>query len=138
MDFDRPKMISADQIASRRPSLNMLLAAAVFALLTLPAAAQQQGPIGPPQASGGSSGTTNSAGPLPVERSASHGDSAITNEPPSLPVDQIIQRFSQHESEFRKERENYTYTQTFVMQTIDFNGMPDGEYRLTTDIGFTA
>jgi len=24
------------------------------------------------------------------------------------------------------------------MQTIDFNGMPDGEYRLTTDIGFTS
>jgi hypothetical protein len=52
-------------------------------------------------------------------------------------VDQIIQKFGQRESEFRKERDNYTYTQTFVIQTIDEDGRPDGEHRLTSDILFT-
>jgi hypothetical protein len=63
--------------------------------------------------------------------------SHITNDPPALPVEQIIQKFTQHEDEFRKERDNYTYTQIFVFQEIDENGQPDGEYRLTSDILFT-
>jgi hypothetical protein len=63
--------------------------------------------------------------------------SHITNEPPALPVEQIVQKFTQHEEEFRKERENYTYTQIFLFQTIDENGQPDGEYRMTSDILFT-
>jgi hypothetical protein len=105
--------------------------------LALPACAQQQGPIQPPPSSGSSSGMGNSASAPPVERGIAHSESAITAEPPSIPVEQIIQKFSQHESEFRKERENYTYTQTFVLQTVDLDGSPDGEYRLTTDISFT-
>lgn len=72
-----------------------------------------------------------------MEKTSAHTESAITNEPPSIPTEQIIEKFSQHESEFRKERENYTYTQTFVMQTVDLDGYPDGEYRLTSDILFT-
>jgi len=44
--------------------------------------------------------------------------SHITNEPPALPVEQIIQKFTEHEEEFRKERDNYTYTQIFVFQTM--------------------
>ncbi|OLB34636.1 MAG: hypothetical protein AUH11_17650 [Acidobacteria bacterium 13_2_20CM_57_17] len=63
--------------------------------------------------------------------------SHITNEPPAIPVEQIIQKFTQHEEEFRKERDNFTYTQIFVFQEIDENGRPDGEYRLTSDILFT-
>ena len=54
-----------------------------------------------------------------------------------MPVEQIIQKFTQHEEEFRKERENFTYTQLFVFQEIDEDGRPDGEYRLTSDILFT-
>ena len=37
----------------------------------------------------------------------------------------------------RKERDNYTYTQTFVIQTIDPDGMADGEYQMRSDILFT-
>lgn len=66
-----------------------------------------------------------------------HAESEISNTPPSIPVDQIIQKFSQHESEFKKERDNYTYTQNFVFQTLDIDGVPDGEYRLTTEVSFT-
>ena len=37
-----------------------------------------------------------------------------------------------------KKSDNYTYTQTFVIQTIDeYSGQPDGEYRMTSDILFT-
>src|SRR5229473_711409 len=63
--------------------------------------------------------------------------STITHEPPALPIEQIIQKFGERELEFRKERDNYTYTQTFVVQTIDMDGRPDGEYRMTSDILFT-
>ena len=41
------------------------------------------------------------------------------------------------ESGFVKARDNYTFRQSVVMQTInDDNGKPDGEYRQVTDIGF--
>ena len=59
------------------------------------------------------------------------------NEPPKQPVDQIIKRFSERESEFKLERSNYTYTQTFSIQTIDDDDRPDGEYRMTSEIVFT-
>jgi hypothetical protein len=61
----------------------------------------------------------------------------VSNKPPDIPVDQVIKKFGDRELEFKKERDNYTYTQTFVVQTIDFNGRPDGEYRMTSDILFT-
>lgn len=52
-------------------------------------------------------------------------------------MDQIIQRFAAREVEFKAERENFTYIQTFVVQTIDSDDRPDGEYRMTSDITFT-
>ncbi len=61
----------------------------------------------------------------------------ISTKPPDIPVDQVIKRFGDRELEFKKERDNYTYTQTFVVQTIDFDGRADGEYRMTSDILFT-
>ena len=54
-----------------------------------------------------------------------------------MPVDDIIKRFSERESEFKRERDNYTYTQAFSIQTIDEDNRPDGEYRMTSDIVFT-
>jgi hypothetical protein len=120
-----------------------LLRTTLFAAALLTSAtslrAQQQGPIAPPPSSGaaGSPGMVNSGTPPAAEKTAPHSESAITSEPPAIPTDQIIQKVSQHESEFRKERDNYTYTQTFVMQTVDFDGYPDGEYRMTSDILFT-
>lgn len=64
--------------------------------------------------------------------------SAISTEPPSVPVEQIVQHFAEREAEFKRERDNYTYTQTFVIQTIDASGQPDGEYRMTSDIVFST
>jgi hypothetical protein len=119
------------------------LAAFLIAATLLPAAirAQQQGPL-PPPASGGASGSpgmtsSSTSAPIPAAGSEAHDESEITKTPPAIPVEQIIARFSQHESEFRKERDNYTYSQSFAIQTIDFDGNPDGEYRMNSDIIFT-
>jgi len=62
---------------------------------------------------------------------------AASTEPPPIPVEQIIEKFAAHESEFRRERENYTYEQTVVVQTVENDGVVDGEYRMTEDITFT-
>ncbi len=69
--------------------------------------------------------------------SSSDSGSKISTKPPDIPVDQVIKKFGERELEFKKERDNYTYTQTFVVQTIDYDGRPDGEYRMTSDILFT-
>jgi hypothetical protein len=61
----------------------------------------------------------------------------ISKDAPDIPVEQVIQKFGARELEFKKERDNYTYTQTFVIQTIDYDNRPDGEYRMTSDILFT-
>jgi hypothetical protein len=68
---------------------------------------------------------------------AKNTSSDISTKPPDVPVPEIIKKFGDRELEFKKERDNYTYTQTFVVQTIDFDGRPDGEYRMTSDILFT-
>ena len=73
----------------------------------------------------------------PPQAIHSPGDSPILNTPPSMPVDEIIKHFSERESEFKLERGNYTYTQSFSIQTIDDDNRPDGEYRMTSDIVFT-
>ncbi len=109
------------------------LFAAGFLFLALPLAAQQRGPLPPPPP-----GTVIPSAPShksnagPQER-VSH----ITSEPPSMPIDEIIQKFTQREEEFRKERDHFTYTQDVVFQTIDEDGQVDGEFREVRDILFT-
>jgi len=98
--------------------LHGVLLPAALCVLAVSAAAQQ---VGPSKSS-----------------SSNQSSSAISTEAPSLPVDQIIQRFAESEAEFKRERDNYTYTQTFVVQTIDDGGQPDGEYRMTSDVIFTS
>ena len=116
-----------------------LLSLPIF-LVTLPAAAQTQGPLPPPPPTGEAGAPapaiTNTAG-RPATSPEGHSESEISSQPPALPVEEIIGKFSQHESEFRKERDNYTYSQTFVIQTVDYDGNPDGEYRMNSDILFT-
>jgi hypothetical protein len=94
-----------------------LLILSAFLFLSAPLAAQQTPPKAPP---------------------SDQSSSAISTEPPAVPVDQIIRRFAEREAEFKRERDNYTYTQTFVVQTIDAGGQPDGEYRMTSDIVFST
>jgi hypothetical protein len=108
-----------------------LLAAAA----SLPARAQEQGPM------------TLPAPPAPLPTAQRQGDSTpfsvapkppsvITNEPPAIPVEQVIQKFGERELEFKHEREKFTYDQTFVIQTIDADGEVDGEYRLSSAFVF--
>jgi hypothetical protein len=91
--------------------------------LFLPLAAQE---TGPPEVT-----------PPPKARTSNQTASGISIEPSPVPVDQVIQRFAEREAEFKTERDNFTYVQTFVVQTIDDDGRPDGEYRMTSDIIYT-
>lgn len=107
-----------------------------WSALALPLAAQRQGPLPPPPP--GTVAPVNApADPAKTNAAPQELSSHITNEAPAVPVEQIIQKFTQHEDEFRKERENYTYTQFIMFQTIDSDGQVDGEYRMTSDILFT-
>jgi hypothetical protein len=119
----------------KKVAVSALLMLACVAL-ALPAAAQRQGPL-PPPAPGTAAPSSVSVDPAKTNAARQETSSHITNEPPALPVEQIIQKFTQHEEEFRKERENYTYTQIFLFQTINEDGQADGEYRMTSDILFT-
>jgi len=100
-----------------------------------PPSPRTQAPPPPPPPPPATNQTYHSA--PPPQSIHSPGDSPILNEPPKQPVDQIIKRFSERESEFKLERSNYTYTQTFSIQTIDDDDRPDGEYRMTSEIVFT-
>ena len=112
----------------------LLVGGMVFAL---PLAAQHQGPFPPPPQRADAPASAPAAVPAMTSATRREASSRITNEPPAMPVEQIIQKFAQREEEFRKERDNFTYTQMFVIQTIDMDGQPDGEHRMTSDILFT-
>jgi hypothetical protein len=101
--------------------------------------AQQQGPLPVPPSSGPAKNAPAATPPASAAApdAAKKSDSPISTQPPALPVEQIIQKFAAHEAEFKKERDNYTYTQTFVIQTIDSDGIADGEYQMRSDILFT-
>jgi hypothetical protein len=131
--------IQSERILKRVVEMAKLATIAFAAgMLALPLTAQQQGPLTPPPA-----GTVAPPAATPrrdiappvAQRDSS--TSEISTAPPPVPVEKIIQQFAAHEEEFRKERDNYTYTQTFVIQTIDSDGMPDGEHRMTSEILFT-
>jgi hypothetical protein len=122
-----------------RTAVSVFLAGVFLAL----AAAQDPGPLPTSPAS-----RTQAPPPPPPKDQTYHtapppvgirspGDNPITNEPPSIPPEQIIKRFAEREAEFKLERDNYTYTQAFSIQTIDDENRPDGEYRMTSDIVFT-
>ena len=113
-----------------------LLAAA---FLASPLAAQErQGPITPPVPTAAPrTETPDASAPAARAGAGKHSSSEISSEAPALPVEQIIERFAAREAEFKRERDNYTYTQTFVIETIDYDGRPDGEYRMTSDVVFT-
>jgi len=122
----------------RRVGAILILAAAA---LVSSLSAQQQGPLPAPPASP----TAQSAPPPQPAAPASPAPAAkpqsesgtISHEPPALPVEQIIQKFGEREMEFKKERDNYTYNQSFVVQVIDSDGQVAGEHRMTSDILFT-
>ncbi|HTZ72403.1 MAG TPA: hypothetical protein VMB47_00650 [Candidatus Aquilonibacter sp.] len=130
--------------AHRAAKTFFVLAAFLFAL---PVLAQDVGPIqgGAPKDDNPWSvpqSPPNQPAPQPVHRAGAapereHYESAITRDPPAQPVEQIIQKFAASEDEFREERDNFTYTQDFVVETIDDNDQPDGEYHVRSDVTFT-
>ena len=102
-------------------------------VLALPLAAQQRGPMLAPPV-----GAITASAPTPQSSSGPREPTShIINEPPAMPVEEIIQKFAQREEDFRKERDNFTYTQDVLFQTIDENGQVDGEFREVRDILFT-
>jgi hypothetical protein len=112
-------------------SLMALLAAAVLVCVPL-GFAQERGPLKLP-----TSPAAAPTEPSPPSAGAKPPAASISTQPPALPVEQIIKEFAQRESEFKKERDNYTYTQTFTIQTIDSDGNPDGEYQMKSEVLFT-
>jgi len=75
--------------------------------------------------------------PRPFSTGSQGETQGISAEPPPIPAEEIIAKFAARELEFKRERENYTYEQTFVIQTVENDGGVDGEYRMTSDIVFT-
>jgi hypothetical protein len=64
---------------------------------------------------------------------------ADTNaEAPKIPVDQIIKKFVDKETEFSRARENYTYRQSVKLTEYDEAGNPRGKWELVQDVIFSA
>jgi hypothetical protein len=126
---------------TKSPRRAMITALTALTVLWAIAAlsAQQQGPMKPPAGMPAppAEPQPKSTPPAPQAATPKTAPSAASSEPPSIPTDQIIQRFAAREAEFKTERDNYTYTQTFIMQTLDDSDRVDGEYRLTSEIVFT-
>ena len=59
-------------------------------------------------------------------------------DPTEAELQQIIEKFSQKESEFLLARERYTYRQTVRVEDFDGGGSPGGRYDLVSDIVFTG
>ncbi len=118
----------------------VFLPALLALLLALPGAAQQTGPLTPPPPS--QSGPTPSAPPVRAPENAPgmvapQTGAHLDTTPPPIPVADLIQKFAAREAEFKTERDNFTYTQTFIMDTLDLDGQIDGEYRMTSVILFS-
>lgn len=79
------------------------------------------------------------AGPILLALAASTPGvgAPATNDPP-IPVNEIITKFVDKETEFAKARENYTYRQTVKIYEYDDAGGVRGKYELIQDIIFTA
>jgi hypothetical protein len=67
---------------------------------------------------------------------ADAGFGPLDKSAPSTPPDQIVQKFAAKESQYRRALDNYTYTRSVKIQTIDDDGKVDGEYQQVTDISY--
>lgn len=76
---------------------------------------------------------TVSYSPMPLDS----GYGPMDVNPPSIPAEEIIKKFTAKESEFREALNHYTYRRTVKVQTIDDDGKVDGEYYEVDDITFT-
>jgi len=98
-------------------------------LLAVPAAAQ--GPITPR--------TRADSSQRPDARPA-RGESAtgeLNKTPPRIPVEEVISKFAAKEAEFREARNNYTYSQSILVQDFDPSGAAGGRYERRSDVIFS-
>src|SRR5882762_4798108 len=131
------RIVAMSTVAASIIACSLAVAASIIACSL---AAQQEGPLPNPPASGAGqpAPSTQSASPSPAPAGKQQSGSAgISHDAPAIPVEQIIQKFGDRELEFKKERDNYTYNQSFVVQVIDSDNQVAGEYRMTSDILFT-
>jgi len=103
----------------------------------LPGGPPPSRPKAPPRTQQDAPATETYHSPTAPQKLHSPGDNPIVDEPPSIPVEDVIKKFVEREAEFKKERDNYTYTQSVAVQTLDEDNRPDGEYRMVSDIIFT-
>ncbi len=67
---------------------------------------------------------------------AQEGEGPLKDIPPTgTTVDEVIHRFATKEKEFKVARENYTWTQSVKVQTVEGNSV-DGEYQQVFDVVF--
>ena len=67
---------------------------------------------------------------------AQEGEGALNNIPPKgITAEELIQRFAAKEKEFKLAREQYTWTQSVKVQTLEGNTV-DGEYMQVFDVVF--
>jgi hypothetical protein len=100
-------------------------------------------PMGAQQSQGvrATAGVAGDMTTVPAKPAAAAASAAAPQDsklgPPTMPTDEIIQKFAAREAEFKTERDNFTYTQTFTIQTLDASHRPDGEYMMSSEIVFT-
>ena len=58
--------------------------------------------------------------------------------PSEAEIQEIIQKFSEKETEFARARENYTYRQTARIFEYEQSGTPGGKFEVVSDILFTS
>lgn len=66
------------------------------------------------------------------------GFGALDTSAPPVPAAQVIQEFTAKESVYRAALDNYTYTRSVKVQTIDDDGKIDGQYFQVSDISFDS
>ena len=121
----------------RRSCRKIAMTWIAIALGYLPVAARQYGQTNSaePKAQSDSSAKTTASPSAGAAAGGSQQAPALG--PPTMPIEEIIQKFAAQEAEFKTERDNFTYTQTFTIQTLDSSRRPDGEYTMTSEIVFT-
>jgi hypothetical protein len=62
---------------------------------------------------------------------------ASKENPTPQEIEQIIQKFSEKESQFARARENYTYRQSYKIEELDRNGRVIGKMEQVADVIFT-
>jgi hypothetical protein len=112
----KPGLVFYAELCLRKHVLLVCLAGVFFLPVAL--AAQEQGPIAPPPEH-----TT-------VHRVDTHAPPPEA--PPDLPVDQIIQRFSQKELEFAQAHRKYGFTKSLRLTEYGLDGKPSGEFGMST------